>query len=172
MLAGRVEVERERVTAQLDAPYAGFPTATVRRLASIPNSVMSIENLTTFHSEAKRRCNEPVLLLYTAGMPSPAWRAMYVRLLTALPADVSVYHWGDLDEGGFRIAAVLGLRERLLHATSFARGECIRRTFRRVSDAKRHRELLSECSISLRSQNSNSADAIGEAGFTIEQEAL
>jgi hypothetical protein len=106
-LAGSVIVERERVTACLDKPYSGLPAPTVLRLASKPNLVMTIENLTTFHSEARRRCDEDILLIYTAGMPSPAWRAMYCRLLASLPSDVPVYHWGDVDEGGFRIAATL-----------------------------------------------------------------
>lgn len=30
---------------------------------------------------------------------------MYQRLLAGIPHDVPVSHWGDLDEGGFRIAA-------------------------------------------------------------------
>jgi hypothetical protein len=107
LCAGYVEVERHRVCAVLDAPYAGFPPATVLALTSRPERVMSIENLTTFHTEAKRICEEPVLLLYTAGMPSPAWRAMYRRLLKSVPDGVPIYHWGDVDEGGFRIAAVL-----------------------------------------------------------------
>ncbi len=106
-LAGNVIVERERVTACLDQPYSGLPAQTVLRLASTPSMVMTIENLTTFHSEARQRCDENVLLIYTAGMPSPAWRAMYRRLLGSLSNDVPVYHWGDVDEGGFRIAATL-----------------------------------------------------------------
>lgn len=106
-LAGSVIVERERVTACLDKPYSGLPAPTVLRLASTPSMVMTIENLTTFHSEARRRCDENVLLIYTAGMPSPAWRAMYRRLLGSLSHNVPIYHWGDVDEGGFRIAATL-----------------------------------------------------------------
>ena len=68
---------------------------------------MTIENLTTFHSEAKRHCDEDVLLIYTAGMPSPNWRNMYIRLLKSVPSAIPVLHWGDVDEGGFRIAATL-----------------------------------------------------------------
>ena len=47
------------------------------------------------------------LLIYTGGMPSPAWRNFYGRLLASLPAETTLYHWGDIDEGGFRIAAYL-----------------------------------------------------------------
>jgi hypothetical protein len=32
---------------------------------------------------------------------------MYARLLASVSAEVPVYHWGDYDEGGFRIASVL-----------------------------------------------------------------
>ncbi len=40
-------------------------------------------------------------------MPNPPWCEMYVRLLQSLPKEVPVYHWGDVDEGGYRIASVL-----------------------------------------------------------------
>ena len=106
-MAGNVIIERERVTSYIDIPYSGFPAATIKRIGSPPLSVMTIENQTTFHSEARRRYNENVLLIYTAGMPNPPWREMYVRLLQSLPKDVPVFHWGDVDEGGFRIASVL-----------------------------------------------------------------
>lgn len=52
-MAGNVIVERERVTAHLDTPYAGLPASTIKRLASKPSLVMTIENQTTFHSEAR-----------------------------------------------------------------------------------------------------------------------
>lgn len=85
LLAGNVIVRRERVTAYLDTPYSGLPATTVLGLGSVPHQIMTIENLTTFHSEARRRCVEDVLLLYTAGMPSPALRTMYGRILRDVP---------------------------------------------------------------------------------------
>lgn len=68
---------------------------------------MSTENQTTFHSEARRLCDEDVLLIYTSGTPTPAWRQSYLRLLSSLERSTPVYHWGDVDEVGFRIAALL-----------------------------------------------------------------
>lgn len=106
-LAGNVVVCRSRVTSVLDAPYAALPANSILGLETTPKKVISIENQTTFHSEARRLCDENILLLYTNGMPSPAWRAMYKRLLSGLPKDTPVYHWGDIDEGGFRIAWIL-----------------------------------------------------------------
>lgn len=171
-LAGDVMVERQRVTARLDAPYMGLPAIAVRRLADIPESLMTIENLTTFHSEARRRCNEHVLLIYTAGMPSPAWRAMYIRLLTDLPAKVPVFHWGDIDEGGFRIAATLAQDARTVGHTIqpwFMHPEDVPTDLRRKAtphtlDRIRHFARTAGW------------DALGEsvaqAGFTVEQESL
>jgi hypothetical protein len=106
-MAGKIFVERDRVVALLDTPYGAMSALSVARLVSLPELVMTIENLTTFHSEARLRCDDTVLLIYTGGMPSPSWRAMYRRLLLEIPNNVPLYHWGDIDEGGFRIAARL-----------------------------------------------------------------
>lgn len=106
-LAGNVVLERGRVTALLDEPYAAFPASALVGVVGVPRYVMTIENLTTFHSEARRLCKENVLLLYTGGMPSPVWRDAYHRLIGSMANIVDVYHWGDVDEGGFRIAALI-----------------------------------------------------------------
>ncbi len=112
LLAGHVHVTRERSTALLDAPYMGLPAATIQAVASTDIEVITIENKTTFHSEAKRRQDDEVLLIYTAGMPSPAWRAMYGRVLASLPPTTPIHHWGDVDEGGFRIASTIAAAAR------------------------------------------------------------
>lgn len=107
LLAGHVHIARDRSTGLIDAPYMGLPATTIHGVASTVIEVTTIENKTTFHSEAKRRQDDKVLLIYTAGMPSPAWRAMYGRLLGTLPPTTPINHWGDVDEGGFRIAATI-----------------------------------------------------------------
>lgn len=172
LLAGDVVIERDRVRACLDRPYTGFPAATVRGLASNPSMVMTIENLTTFHSEARRRCDEHVLLIYTAGMPSPAWRAMYARLLDSLPKDVPVYHWGDVDEGGFRIAATLA-RDALSAGHTLKpwkmHPEDVPEDFRRTASAHTL-ERIRQCTSAAGWQELG--EAIVKAGFTVEQESL
>jgi hypothetical protein len=112
LLAGAVDIARDRSTGLIDAPYIGLPAATIQGVGSRVTEVMTIENKTTFHSEAKRRQSEQVLLIYTAGMPSPTWRAMYVRLLESLPLATPIHHWGDVDEGGFRIASTIAAAAR------------------------------------------------------------
>lgn len=106
-LAGHLVVRRERGAFVLDRPYCALPPATVLGLESPPRQLLTIENQTTFHVWARQHCDSDVLCLYTAGMPSPAWRAMYLRLLAEIPVSTPVVHWGDVDEGGFRIAAFL-----------------------------------------------------------------
>lgn len=112
LLAGHVHIARTRVIGLIDAPYLGLPAASIQSVASKVTEVITIENKTTFHSEAKRRHGDEVLLIYTAGMPSPSWRAMYMRLLKSMPSSTPIYHWGDIDEGGFRIAAKIAVSSK------------------------------------------------------------
>ena len=106
-LAGNVLLRRTRGDFPPDFPYSALPPSAIHGLAAQPAQILTIENLTTFHVWARQHGDSNTLCLYTAGMPSPAWRALYGRLLAGLPPDVPVYHWGDIDEGGFRIAALL-----------------------------------------------------------------
>jgi hypothetical protein len=171
-LAGAVVLERDGVTARLDIPYVGLPAATIRRAVSRPNLVMTIEGQTTFHSEARRRCQEPVLLIFTAGMPSPAWRAMYGRLLQDLPVDVPIYHWGDIDEGGLRIAARLAQDAQAI-------GRAIEPWRMHPNDVPAEQRRPATAGTLARMQRyaqtaswTDLGQALREAGFTIEQEAL
>lgn len=50
-------------------------------------------------------------------MPSPTWRAAYSRLINSVPQDIPIRHWGDVDEGGFRIAALIAADLRALGRT-------------------------------------------------------
>lgn len=171
-LAGKVIVARTRVTTLLDEPYGAFSAASVTSLASTPKLVMTIENQTTFHSEARRRCDEEVLLIYTAGMPTPAWRSMYVRLLQILPDSVPVYHWGDIDEGGYRIAAILAreaksvghiLQPWKMHPDDVPKDRRVEAKQHTMERIKRFASAAGWESLGI---------AVAKAGFTVEQEAL
>ena len=85
--------------------YLGVPAESLRAIDTPARHVLTVENAASFHDAARVRGDAPVILLYSGGMPSPTWRAAYRRLLGCLRADTAVYHWGDIDEGGFRIAA-------------------------------------------------------------------
>ncbi|MGA9163750.1 MAG: Wadjet anti-phage system protein JetD domain-containing protein [Thiobacillus sp.] len=171
-MAGRVTVARTRVTALLDEPYGAFSAPSVVGLASTPKLVMTIENQTTFHSEARRRHDEEILLIYTAGMPTPAWRAMYVRLLGGLPPGVPIYHWGDIDEGGFRIASILAQDAR-------SAGHTLQPWMMQPDDVPEDRRVKARPHTLERIRRFASAagwrtlgEEIAKAGFTAEQEGL
>ncbi|MFK3797137.1 Wadjet anti-phage system protein JetD domain-containing protein [Pseudomonas sp. NPDC088444] len=172
MFAGNVEIVRGRVTALLDEPYTGLPAGTVQAISGVVAGILTIENLTTFHTEAKRHANEPKLLIYTAGMPSPAWREMYQRLLTGVAPGTPIHHWGDVDEGGFRIASKLA-------QTSAAAGHELKPHFMSPEDVPEElRKPASNRTLNRMKHFAESAGwpALGEAllkaGFTVEQEAL
>lgn len=67
--------------------------------------MLTIENLTPFHLAAQLEGVGRAIRDYTGGMPSPAWARTYRSILASLPVAVPTYHWGDVDVGGFRIAA-------------------------------------------------------------------
>lgn len=91
----------------LPRPYLGVPAAALQHLQAPARVVLTIENLASFHDAASLARDPGLLIVYTGGMPSPAWRAAWRRLLEGLPDSVVLRHWGDIDAGGFRIAAVL-----------------------------------------------------------------
>lgn len=91
----------------LPRPYLGVAPESLRAVDTHARCLLTVENLASFHDMARRATGEAILVLYTGGMPSPTWRAAYARILRSLPEDTALLHWGDIDEGGFRIAAVL-----------------------------------------------------------------
>lgn len=173
LLAGKVVIARSRVTSVLDSPYSGFSPVTVHGLESSPSSVLSIENLTTFHMEARRCCNESILLLYTGGMPSPNWRSMYRRLLACLPESVPVYHWGDIDEGGFRIAAVLADDARAKGRELQPWDKMHPRTVPTALQVPAREQTIERmCRFAAQAGWDALCTPLRDGGFTVEQEAL
>lgn len=110
MLSADAEVVCAAGTVRMVAPYVGLAPTAIQslRVSEDLECLLTVENLTTFHEAAQRRSERPrVAVLYTGGMPSPSWRRVYALLLHAMPASAKVMHWGDVDAGGFRIAAHL-----------------------------------------------------------------
>jgi hypothetical protein len=96
----------DSATIGIPAPYVGLGPDSILtvELQSSCRHVLSVENLTTFHELAEKRCRD-VLLIYSNGMPSPSWMRFYDRMLAVLPSTCRLMHWGDIDGGGYRIAA-------------------------------------------------------------------
>jgi hypothetical protein len=107
LLSGTGRIELSGAWVPMLRPYLGLPPEAVARVEGAPRFVLSIENLTSFHETLLAYPEHEGWLLYSGGMPSPSWRRFYARLLEGCSSGCPVYHWGDIDEGGFRIAAVL-----------------------------------------------------------------
>lgn len=107
LIAGSGSATVDGVVLPLPRPFIGFPVEQLQALHTNARCLVSIENLASFHDAARAPGAQHALLLYTGGMPSPAWRAAYTRILACLAPELPIYHWGDIDEGGFRIAAKL-----------------------------------------------------------------
>lgn len=88
-------------------PFVGVSNKAVRAYVGAPQWVLTIENLTTFHLASQLLDGRAGLIVFTGGMPSPSWCRAYACLLTTLSPMVPAYHWGDIDQGGFRIAAFI-----------------------------------------------------------------
>jgi hypothetical protein len=108
LIAGALEITIKGTTRPCDLPYSGVaPDALVgaRPCGSLTGVLLSVENLATFNELARDPRRPPDLaLLYTGGMPTPAFLRAYSRLLATLPGSWVLVHWGDIDQGGFRIA--------------------------------------------------------------------
>ncbi|MCK6231493.1 Wadjet anti-phage system protein JetD domain-containing protein [Stenotrophomonas indicatrix] len=86
-------------------PFLGVAGKTIIGYSGDPAWVLSIENLTTFHLCSQLSAARDGLIVYTGGMPSPAWANAYSKILEACSPSIQIFHWGDIDAGGFRIAA-------------------------------------------------------------------
>jgi len=94
------------VESRLFRPYHGLPMTSIDgfRFENSPSCVLTVENKETFHELAVQAAGTRVCVIYTGGMPSPAWQQVYAKALQALPDGIPAYHFGDLDVVGFRIA--------------------------------------------------------------------
>ncbi len=92
-------------------PSVGLPAiqaAHLQRVTTHAQTVICIENLTTFHemSRITLNTNRPALICLM-GNPSPACRHLLSCLEKSLPETVPLYVWADLDYGGLNILAQL-----------------------------------------------------------------
>lgn len=112
LLAGTASIEVvDGQILPIPSPYIGVAPQSIRdiHLLSDEGYLLSVENLTTFHELALGR-GGPLkgLILYTAGMPSPALTRVYRLCAKANESSTAPrLHWGDIDLGGFRIASRL-----------------------------------------------------------------
>lgn len=94
----------------IPAPYIGLAPQSIARIEASRDAryILTVENYTTFNEIAKGKAG-PVegVVIYTAGMPSPSFLRVYAMAIDDAIPDAPVYHWGDIDLGGYRIADVI-----------------------------------------------------------------
>jgi len=106
LFAGAGSIVLDPGCVSIVAPFVGLASNAIVAFRGEPQWILSIENLTTFHQTSQAlNGREGGLIVFTGGMPSPSWRRAYRRILDCVSPLVPVYHWGDIDRGGFRIAA-------------------------------------------------------------------
>lgn len=98
-----------QIQSRLFRPYHGLPMTAIMgfNFDRAPACVVTVENKSTFHEMAVLAEGTHTCVIYSGGMPSPAWRQVYAKVLASIQDGVPVYHFGDLDVGGFRIARVI-----------------------------------------------------------------
>lgn len=103
LVAGPLLVDEADISSW---PYAGIPAELVERivLAEPIRTLLTIENLESFHRHV-RTCRMPGdIVVYTGGFPAPSVLAALHQLASHVP---TLHHWGDIDPGGIRIGRFL-----------------------------------------------------------------
>lgn len=88
-----------------DMAYVGIPPEQAALIQPVGNtrSVITIENLASFNRHVREARRLDDVAIFTGGFPSRAVSAALVAI-SKWPGIDRVYHWGDIDEGGLRIA--------------------------------------------------------------------
>ncbi|MGE5516195.1 MAG: DUF3322 domain-containing protein [Bacteroidota bacterium] len=84
-------------------PYIGIAPDMIDGLGVVgaPPWILTIENLASFNRQARERPGDGILL-YSGGFPSDATLACLLALARA--TNCPIFHWGDIDAGGIKIA--------------------------------------------------------------------
>jgi len=93
-------------------PSVGIPTALAARVEQVQvdaTRVVCVENLTSFY-ELVRHEGQGLAALCLWGNPSPASRHLLRCLADALPPDIPLLLWADIDYGGLNILAQLRIQ--------------------------------------------------------------
>lgn len=75
-------------------------------ILKLPSYLIFIENKTTFERYC-REIDDSGWVFYTHGFPSRKWQKLYVSIVNQLAGNIPIYHWGDMDVGGYRILAFM-----------------------------------------------------------------
>lgn len=173
LIAGRGSVElMDGRLIPIAAPYIGLAPQSIRNIkfADGDTYLLTVENLTTFHELALGKAGDVSgVIFYTAGMPSPALLRVY-KLFVAGLGQRQRFHWGDIDLGGFRIAAAFArTTDSLLRLWSMDPLEFPAVTSRKTLTSDEKREIVR---IGNQWGWSGLTERVANDGRAIEQEAI
>lgn len=105
-LKGPVAVEGSsgRLVDGRAKPFASIHPEMLSQLSVLewPTAVLTIENYASFNRQV-REIEDGSLVVYIGGFPAAGVIELLSKVLTAVPAEVPFFHWGDVDAGGVRI---------------------------------------------------------------------
>ncbi len=99
----RGDLDSNTAWPYLEVPPDGIITVSSRHF---PDYILFIENKTTFERYS-REIEDNGWIFYTNGFPSRRWQTLFKNIVELTPKETPVYHWGDLDEGGYRILSFM-----------------------------------------------------------------
>lgn len=109
-LSGPIEFWAEEFSIRADFPPAigvwSDRIDSVSGIGSEPTWVTTIENQATFLKYIQMERSPAEVVLYTAGVPSPAFKRVYREIVKTF-SDAKLRHWGDIDLGGFTILSMI-----------------------------------------------------------------
>jgi Wadjet anti plasmid transformation system JetA-like protein len=88
--------------------YVGIPPEQAPAIepAVAIRSIVTVENFASFNRHVREALQANDVAVYTGGFPSRAVAASLVAI-SRWPGITHIHHWGDIDEGGLRIALYL-----------------------------------------------------------------
>lgn len=152
----------------------GLPATTLRaaRILDCPaRAIITVENATSYHELIGLQTPE-VLHLFTGGFASPTVITLLQAIRAARPT-LPLYHWGDLDAGGFRI--LLHLRKQLGEVRPLAMDEMTFRQYQRFAQPLTVNDRNGLMALQTHSALRDCAGVIGAlraANCKLEQEAV
>lgn len=109
---GQLKLKSSDTPVSVLDPFIGISPDALEALADPGRYVLTVENLTPFNELARGHAGRlEGTVIYVAGMPAPSLLRALGVAYRSLPPRVACFHWGDLDLGGFRIAARIATAE-------------------------------------------------------------
>ena len=103
-----LQIQQNVIDISCFAPYMAIPMDNLNTIQSTqtPPYVLIIENLSSFERYC-RQIFDGGIVVYSGGFPSRHWVRVLRTLVKSLAVQVPVFHWGDIDLGGYRILVYL-----------------------------------------------------------------